>query len=771
MAKFACCFLEKAKKPADNIDISDTASVICDSVDDEEEEMPLFMYRLFAWLLDHHEVEGADARLRVCQLLNKLLKYMGEEACIDDDLYNKIYDGMLERLKDKVAEIRSQAVTALQRLQDPRDEECPIIRAYLFHLAHDPNNVVRRTIVRCIGATRLTLPHVLDRTRDTDEHVRRATYKFLSEKVHIKSLTIGQREGVLARGLGERSETVRRVVEKEMIPAWLRLSNNSIVQLLHHLDVGNSDQDPKQGTKSAPAGALNVLFMDVPFKELVNSFQYLDTNKLIPYEKLTAETAMYWRVLVDFLAEQNGAGAEEYLESILPELTPFCQYVRKYILELEKDDEDGNWEFVAKELISMTTIYDLGDEVGRQHLCKLVKELLSSSLIPVSFIPSLATVFTKVEKNAQSRIDYVAEVISELKDPLDVFPQDPTSPECQSGPVTPLQPTRPDEEVIRAKQLQIAKLRVNMNLMRDQLDEAVTDQNFLIAQEIKAQMDQLEEDQAILEDQLLVAKSVGAAPPSSVTVEPIESDTSVLHLDLTDNYPDPVLDNPTVTLKCLRLLVATLQDPGIIQLNSTLHTLLEEFVTVSVQSELPAIRKEAITALTCCCLRSIGNARQHMLLLLQAAHIDVHEVRIAAIIAVVDLLMKHGLSSFITREEPELNVSGGDSNNTPKNQVDNGVGNGNIDLAMESDLATRGATLTQSELNTQGGNSVVAILTKILDEPDVELRTEVAEGLCKLLMIGSINSPKLLSRLLLIWYVVSLLPLLIIFSIHVQPYD
>ena len=87
---------------------------------DEEEELPLFLYRLFAWLLDHHEVEGADARLRVCQLLNKLLKYMGEDACIDDELYNKIYDGMLERLKDKVAEIRAQAVTALQRLQDPK---------------------------------------------------------------------------------------------------------------------------------------------------------------------------------------------------------------------------------------------------------------------------------------------------------------------------------------------------------------------------------------------------------------------------------------------------------------------------------------------------------------------------------------------------------------------------------------------------------------------------------------------------------------------------
>merc|ERR1719186_225118 len=536
-----------------------------------------------------------------------------------------------------------------------------------------------------------------------------------------------------------------------MIPGWLRLSNNNIVQLLHHLDVGNSDQDAK-GAKSAPAGALNVLFMDTPYRELVNSFQYLDTDKLIPYEKLTPETAMYWRVLAEFFAEQNGPGAEEYLEMILPELSPFCQYVRRYVLELEKVDEDGNWEFVAKELISITTIYDLGDEVGRQNLCRLVKDLLTSSKTPVTFIPTLVTVFTMAEKNTQSRIDQVAEIISELKDPMvaDTVPSNPSSPDYHSAPETPLQPPAQDEEVIRAKQLQIAKLRVEMNLLRDQLDEAVIGQNFLIAQQIKAKMDQLEEDQANLEDQLSAAKAVGAVPPQSAATAEATPAVTAAQLDISDS--SPVFDNPAVTLKCLRLLVATLQDPSITQLNSTLHTLLEEFVTVSVQSELPSIRKEAITALTCCCLRSIENARQHMLLLLQAAHIDVHEVRIAAIIGVVDLLMKHGMSSFITIEEPIMDLSGGDSSVTPSRCADSVDSHSNIDTAMESDLATRGATLTQSELNTQGGNSVVAILTKILDEPDLELRTEVAEGLCKLLMIGSINSPKLLSRLLLIWY-------------------
>ena len=39
---------------------------------------------------------------------------------------------MLERLKDRVADIRSQAVTALMRLQDPKDENCPIIKVRFY---------------------------------------------------------------------------------------------------------------------------------------------------------------------------------------------------------------------------------------------------------------------------------------------------------------------------------------------------------------------------------------------------------------------------------------------------------------------------------------------------------------------------------------------------------------------------------------------------------------------------------------------------------------
>ena len=327
--------------------------------------------------------------------------------------------------------------------------------------------------------------------------------------------------------------------------------------MLHHLDVGNSDQDMKTGVRSPQAGALHVLFQDTPFKELVHTFQYLDTDKLIPFEKLTAETAMYWRVLAEFLAEQTAPGAEEWLESIMPELSPFCSYVRKYIMEQDKGDEDGNWEFVAKELIRMTLIYDLGDEVGRQNLSKLIKDLLTSSKSPVTFVSSLVEVFNKVVKNPQSRIDQVAEIISELKDPLDTD-TGLTSPDIFfSAPDTPATTpnTRDNDELIRAKQLAIAKLRVNMNMMKDQLDEAVQNQNFLSAQEIKSKMDQLEEEQLMLEGQLAAAKAAGMAPACAPAVMTTPSVSAADQID--DSGPQP--DDPAVTLKCLRLLVSTLQ--------------------------------------------------------------------------------------------------------------------------------------------------------------------------------------------------------------------
>ena len=59
---------------------------------------------------------------------------------------------------------------------------------------------------------------------------------------------------------------------------------------------------------------------------------------------------MYWRVLAQFHAGQVGAGGSDELL----ELSPFCQYVIRYMCEKREGGEKDtvNQEFVARELIN-----------------------------------------------------------------------------------------------------------------------------------------------------------------------------------------------------------------------------------------------------------------------------------------------------------------------------------------------------------------------------------------------------------------------------------
>lgn len=57
---------------------------------------------------------------------------MGDDAQIDDDLYDRIYESMLQRLRDKFPIVRIQAVLAVSRLQDPTDKDCPVINGSFF---------------------------------------------------------------------------------------------------------------------------------------------------------------------------------------------------------------------------------------------------------------------------------------------------------------------------------------------------------------------------------------------------------------------------------------------------------------------------------------------------------------------------------------------------------------------------------------------------------------------------------------------------------------
>lgn len=75
-------------------------------------------------------------RFRVCQLVNKLLGSLSENAQIDDDLCDRIHEAMLVRVTDKYPNVRIQAALAMARLQDPNDSNCPTIKGTLNAHTH-----------------------------------------------------------------------------------------------------------------------------------------------------------------------------------------------------------------------------------------------------------------------------------------------------------------------------------------------------------------------------------------------------------------------------------------------------------------------------------------------------------------------------------------------------------------------------------------------------------------------------------------------------------
>ena len=84
-------------------------------------------------------------------------------------------------------------------------------------------------------------------------------------------------------------------------------------------------------------------------------------------------------------------------------------------------------------------------------------------------------------------------------------------------------------------------------------------------------MDQMEKrKQPNLEDQLPATKAIRAASLHLASTADPTPVTKATQQDLSGSCPAP--DNPAVILKWLRLLVASLQESGITQLNATLFT-------------------------------------------------------------------------------------------------------------------------------------------------------------------------------------------------------
>ncbi|XP_041789440.1 condensin complex subunit 3 isoform X2 [Chelmon rostratus] len=687
VARFAASFQSPPKTEEEEEQRKEEGEEEDEEEEDAEDDHP-FLSFIFNFLLESHKASSHAVRFRVCQLINKLLGSMAENAQIDDDLFERIHQAMLVRVTDKFPNVRIQAALAMTRLQQPSDPDCPTINAYMLILENDTNAEVRRAVLSCIAMSPRTLPKVLKRTRDIKENVRKLAYQVLADKVHIKALSIAQRVSLLQQGLRDTSEAVREVVCSHLLPAWLARLDGNVIEMLHRLDVENCAQ--------TALDTLTAIFKGTPTEELLQNSVQLDNRKLIPVDCLSCENVLYWRALCEFIKAKGDEG-DEMLEQVLPDAATYSDYLYGYLKAVpvlsEEQRADFNQlelvmtkEFISQQLIHLIECLDTNEEGGRKRVLAVLQEMLALPQTPSSLVSLLTEKLLNLIPDDQRRIQAVAEIISDVREPI-------------------MEASRPvDENENRRQQVQLAEVKVRILEAKQTLEDCITAQEFSRAAELKDSITELENRR-----NRIIQEIAESTQPADKEVRTEKND-------------------PETLLRCLTMCAELLKQMSIkTRIGPTISALMSSLILPSIANAHPAVRNMAVVCLGTCTLHSKELAKTHMVLLLQIAQLDEIKIRISALRAIIDLLLLFGFQLLSEAAATQTSQS-------PDRQEE--------DAAVEE----------KGDVPEDSSQSIIVMLSDFLDSEVSDLRTETAEGLAKLMYTGRISSAKMLSRLVLLWY-------------------
>ncbi|XP_054016614.1 condensin complex subunit 3-like [Hylaeus anthracinus] len=664
------------------------ASLYTITDDESQESVCPFLVKLFDFLLNNHSVKEMAVRYRICQFLNILLFSMGDQAFIDDALCDKITISMMDRLIDKSPKVRAQAIAALHRLQDPMDDQCPIIKMYMFHASKDPKSEVRKAALMYMGKNQRTLQVALRRTRDVNEGVRKMAYEFIS-KITVRSLSITQRDRLLNDGLKDRSEIVKKCVENVLLPSWLRHYDGDFINLVRALDA-------EIGTDVSVL-ALETLFKRSALNTLIEQLPINKETKLIPLDKLTTENVLYWRCLLKYLYQNEYT---EELEQVVPELSTFCTYISDFLRSMSTNQSEI-WvnhmqKFILLQLFEITTTYDLSDELGRKKLKELICNNLLSNYWSVKIIGCTVTHLQKVIPDVNSRIDTLAHIISDIRLPLK----------------EPSQVTQISEYQLDELNVQKARLKVKLLVLKDEEYEAIQAGQFLKADSLQKEINALNQE---------IIKLSVPPPPPATPVEEIKEK-----------------DDPETMIKCLSI-ICTMMQP-INSLTPTLRGLMQIGFD-SLEHPDDNVRVLAIKVIGINCILDKELAKKHLLTLFLQFSLEQQnqEIWIVTLKGIFDLLLVYGLEYFdilVNRNEP--------MNRTEKSHS----------VRLYSDADREVSLSSTQRIDEIGGNNCnfIQVLVGLLDNANEEVRTVAGEGIAKLLLHRRINSSTLLSRLIILCY-------------------
>lgn len=352
-------------------------------------------------------------RFRSTQLISQIINSLD---AIDDDLFQKLRHGLLKRIRDKEATVRSQAVLGLGRLAGNQAEGCTnsedsdddqgtdLLGKLLEVMQNDPSAEVRRSLLVNLPILPNTLPFLLERARDQDSATRRAVYsRLLPALGDFRHLSLSMREKLLRWGLRDRDENVRKAAGRLFRERWIAdcagippqesdappevapVSFDGLLELLERIDVINS-------------GVENGVALEAMTGFWEGRPDYRDAVTLDDHywETLSAESVFMARSFNDFCRTEGNGRYEALVEEKLPEVTKLAFYLERYLQALveainrvtqqnlsEDEEEDTvEQEFIVEQLLHIALTVDYSDEVGRRKMFTLLRQSLSIPELP-----------------------------------------------------------------------------------------------------------------------------------------------------------------------------------------------------------------------------------------------------------------------------------------------------------------------------------------------------------------------------------------------------
>ncbi|CBY12983.1 unnamed protein product [Oikopleura dioica] len=426
---------------------------------------------------------SAVIRSYSCDLIGKLLVDIPQEYELSLPVISNMTESLVTRANDQSSSVRLLALDALNRLQDPRNRDCPVTAQYL-------------------PLTRRTLSCTIDRCLDEDLRVRKEAVKKIADKVKYHVLTDVQVRSLLKHGLDDEPQ-VRDVVINNLIPGWLthirkhgrKNEKGNLIDLVMSLDPSSTDGTSFETSRAT----IEVVFdqwesLEGLVKNYCQASERLVTFNMLPNineENVGPAVAFTWFHFVQRAVKLGDA------EAYMPQFTDFCVLIEERArmivhIRTELEESDAYFEnrqefagdtvrledhlFEIKWLIKALTFFDISlDPMNREKLKSLLQyivvKMFPKDLQEISeCIDILVSEVARAEK--QRKNDIVKQLVEVLRE------EGSTKIDCRLADDESQINTQIADEQLEELRNEIGEVQMRIHLLENQQRDAIEEKNF-----------------------------------------------------------------------------------------------------------------------------------------------------------------------------------------------------------------------------------------------------------------------------------------------------